>query len=230
MRRYILSMAMAVFAFVTLLPLKAVSAEESKEKKESGADKAWINCVSEDGAASVNLHFPGATEKRIATFRLKLYVDAEPEVEFSEEARKRARVCESRYNSETNILSIYVSARRSSVDYPVFKNDSLKVCSLTVVDSEGKTDGTGVHLADSEDAFRVVCGKEAVNMVLEDRTGEEMPALDDDSAGASQAGGGNADARLPYIAAGTAGIAIAVAAAGVVYRRHKRGASDNKKL
>lgn len=70
MRRYILSMAMAVFAFVTLLPLKAVSAEESKEKKESGADKAWINCVSEDGAASVNLHFPGATEKRISRIRI----------------------------------------------------------------------------------------------------------------------------------------------------------------
>lgn len=213
MRRYLLSMIMTVLTFIAVLPLLVSAGEENEE------DKAWINCVSEGKETSVNLYLPGAAKERIATFRLKLYVSAEPEVVFSDEVRKRARVCESRYNSETDILSIYVSASRSSVDYPIFKKDSLAVCKLSIADSAGDPVSMEAKLADSEDAFRIVQDKEAVNVALEDRTGAEWQGQDlkDDPAGSVQQG----EEVEPYIAAGAAGIAMIIIAAAVVYRRHR---------
>lgn len=226
MKRYLSSMIMAAFVFIAVLPLMASAGEEGKEKKE---DKAWINCVDEGGETFVSLHLPGASKKRIATFRLKLYVNEEPEVVFTDEAKKRARVCESRYNSDTHILSIYVSASRSSVDYPVFKNDSLAVCKLSVADSEGNPVSTGAKLADLEDAFRIVQDKEAVNVELEERakaedqdTAKEGEDQAQDHAGNPKEQSGHA--VMPYIAATAAGVSIVIAAVG--YRRHRMKKQD----
>ncbi len=245
MRRYILCMIMAAFTFITIQQ-QASAGEESEEKKDGG-DKAWINCVSEGGETSVNLHLPGATEERIATFRLKLYVEDEPKVVFTEEAKRRARVCESRYNKDTNILSVYVSASRSSVDYPIFKNDSLAVCKLTATDSEGNPVSTGAKLLDSEDAFRIVKDKEAVNIALEDRTkakeqdagedaetsraGEEISGNAAANAGVSdtvrdkdgdQSKRGGGKDFLPYMVIGAAGVTVFIVIDVVVSRRHGR--------
>lgn len=183
MKKYILSMGviMAMFAFITALPLKAAAAESA------------INVtVEEEGKASVKLILPNARQEGITTVSISLVIDLEdmtanveeiwPGVDFTEWVNGNTKVHTYR-SDHKGILNIYISGTE-----PLFAADEsedgdvLNVGTVYMKRMDGTLAPFGINIGKSE--LRVVRGITTVLITENDLEGAgknpEEPEPDQD--------------------------------------------------
>ncbi len=154
MKKYIISMIVAVFAFIAMLPSGVKAAE--------AGDNIVIS-DNNDGSANVSLSMPDAAIQKVSTIKVTLSVepnntgDNSVVFTFAPELEANTKVHEYRYHSDTSRLTIYVADSD-----PLF--------------ADGKdTILLGTIKADSR--FRVTVEPGALSAVI--GTNEEAISLDD---------------------------------------------------
>ncbi len=154
MKKYMISLIVAVFTFIAVLPtpIKAAETKESVTVTETTDDKA-----------KVSLTMPNGAKEQISTVKVSLLVEqrniSEDTVSFTfaEAIKQKAKVTEYRYSKDTNTLNIYVSGTT-----PLFADDEETIEIGTI--SAGKN-------------FKVSVGEDSLTAVY--GSGEETVALAD---------------------------------------------------
>lgn len=158
MKKFKLSIIMAVFAFIAMLPLQTFAAE---------AEEVSVTCTPKENTGykqyDVTIHIPNASKEQIASVSLKLDVTPDPKnsstgyssmVEFSKDVTGKAKVYEYRAG---NTLNIYIAGTKA-----LFEEDKLYVGTVSMKNSVGEAlalDGeNGVRLDSASDALMVVRG------------------------------------------------------------------------
>ena len=106
MKKYMISMIVAVFAFIAMLPTPIYAAETG--------DNVVIS-DNKDGSANVSLTMPNAAREKVSTIKVTLSVEPKNTGDdsviftFAQAIEQNTKVHEFRYHSDTSRLTIYVS-------------------------------------------------------------------------------------------------------------------------
>ncbi len=162
MRRYILGLIMAVFAFIAILPVETLA-----------ADSAISVANQEGGTASVKLTLPNGAKEEISTLSLSLVLELADEasdmgnvtcgVEFTEWVKQNAKVQTSR-SSQKEVLNIYIAGTT-----PLFSagdGKTLEVGEVFVKNDAGENLAFQIDLEKSE--LNVVRGRTTVRIGEDD--------------------------------------------------------------
>lgn len=166
MKKSILRIIMAVFAFVAVLPLGASAAET-----EEGIQ---IKEIKGEGKASVKLTLPKAADEEIATLKLTLKVEGAgtgtltPVFEFSKGLSadsERAKIQEYRYDKKTKLMNVYLSGSK-----PLFTGSALDIGKVWVQDKNKAKASFSVSVVQSKASYplEVVRGSQVEQVALAD--------------------------------------------------------------
>ncbi len=154
MKKYMIGLIVAVFAFIAVLPtpIKAAERNQTVTVTETADGKAKVSLTMLDGA-----------KQQISTVKVTLLVEPKNTAEgtvsftFAESIKQKAKVSEYRYSTDTSYLNIYVAGTT-----PLFEDGK------TTIEVGTISAGSNFKVTVIEDSLTAVVGSE-----------EEVVALDD---------------------------------------------------
>ncbi len=154
MKKYMIGLIVAVFAFIAVLPtpIKAAERNQTVTVTETADGKAKVSLTMLDGA-----------KQQISTVKVTLLVEPKNTAEgtvsftFAESIKQKAKVSEYRYSTDTSYLNIYVAGTT-----PLFEDGKATIEVGTI------SAGSNFKVTVIEDSLTAVVGSE-----------EEVVALDD---------------------------------------------------
>ena len=154
MKKYMIGLIVAVFAFIAVLPtpIKAAKRNQTVTVTETADGKAKVSLTMLDGA-----------KQQISTVKVTLLVEPKNTAEgtvsftFAESIKQKAKVSEYRYSTDTSYLNIYVAGTT-----PLFEDGK------TTIEVGTISAGSNFKVTVIEDSLTAVVGSE-----------EEVVALDD---------------------------------------------------
>ena len=164
MKKYLIGLIMAVFAFIAILPLQVLAAGDEVRLKEDGNN------------VNVSVTVSGGAGEKVSSMQLGLqFTDrdgnpAEPEIleqienltfSWSQEVQARAAVTEQRYQRETGILRIYIAGSEPLFSGEGEEPDSLALGNVMMEEIQEGAAADGLYISVVPDSFRKVQGSNA---------------------------------------------------------------------
>ncbi|MCI8554001.1 MAG: hypothetical protein HFJ80_03545 [Clostridiales bacterium] len=149
MKKFAISMAIAAFTFIAVLPVQVFAAEKQR-----------IELVPSGNQTEVILHLPQAAAEGTSSLQLSLKITAntaQTNVEFLPSSQLPAKVVESRYHRETETLNIYLAGTQ-----PLFDEQSPALSLGRVTVDTAAADGVAAKVSVIEDSLKLVTGTELV--------------------------------------------------------------------
>lgn len=154
MKKYMIGLIVAVFAFIAVLPtpIKAAERNQTVTVTETADGKAKVSLTMLDGA-----------KQQISTVKVTLLVEPKNTAEgtvsftFAESIKQKAKVSEYRYSTDTSYLNIYVAGTT-----PLFEDGK------TTIEVGTISAGSNFKVTVIEDSLTAVVGSEEEVVTLDD--------------------------------------------------------------